>query len=117
MAIADLLAAARAAHQAYRLAAGRIDRQGTVSQRPDLPACGAHVRRALSLRVDAARLDPTHIDLAWAEDQHHMGGIPSDDMISFYAGYLALESLPDCSDAANHVGRPTIGTSTGTDAA
>lgn len=87
--VATLLAVARAAHARYREASGRIGKDGKVSQRPQLLACGAAVRDALKARVDAHALDPQQRDPAWREDEAAMKGQSNDALVDFYVPYLA----------------------------
>lgn len=87
--VVALLKAAQTAHTRYRAAAGRIDKQGKVSQRPDLRACGTAVKEALIARLEATRLDPLEEDPAWIDDRQVMKGQTSDELIDFYSQYLA----------------------------
>lgn len=89
MSVAELLAQSRQAHQRYRLQhAGRIDRHGKVSHATQLQPASFAILEALSLRVDAERLDPQHSDPAWLTDLEANKGQTSEAMIAFLARYL-----------------------------
>lgn len=89
MTVAALLTAAREAHTRYRNAAGRIGKDGKVSESPQLLACGQAIRDALAARTEAHALDPEYLDLAWIEDQQVMKGQSNEALVAFYAAYLA----------------------------
>lgn len=86
--VADLLAQSRAAHAAYRRSAGRINKEGKVSEAPNLWAAGSQVQQALSLRLEAHVLDPEHVDPVWIADQHANKGASHDAMVAFLGRYL-----------------------------
>lgn len=89
MTVATLLAQARAAHDRYRQAAGRINGSGKVSHAPQPINAGGHLQDALSLRTEAHSLDPDHHDPAWVSDQHAMQGQPSEALVDFYVRALS----------------------------
>lgn len=88
MSITDLLAQSRAAHAKYRTLAGRIDKDGKVSQAPNLYDAGQAIQQALSARLEAHRLDPQQVDPAWQADQRLNKGATSEQMVRFLSGYL-----------------------------
>lgn len=88
MTVAELLEQARAAHQRYRQHAGRINREGKISQVPQLAKCGDAVREALRLRAEAEQLDRARIDPAWAEDAALVKA-SHDDLVAMYVRYLS----------------------------
>lgn len=98
MGVADLLAAARTAHQRYRQAAGRIDKHGKVTRHVQLAVTGDAVREALALRTEADRLDPERSDSAWLEDAAAMQGQVNTEIVTFYVRYLAPEAKLDVSE-------------------
>jgi hypothetical protein len=86
--VTDRLAQSRAAHTKYRLLAGRIGKDGTVSHQPNLYDAGQAIALALSARLDAHALDPEMTDPAWAADERLNKGASSAVLIDFYAKAL-----------------------------
>lgn len=83
MTVAEHLQASRSAHDAYRRAAGRIDRDGKVTDQPNYESCSVSIRTALTERMAAEAADPTHEDPAWHDDR-----VPSSQLTGFYREYL-----------------------------
>lgn len=86
--VADLLAQSRAAHAKYRSLAGKVGKDGKVSQAPNLYDAGIAIQDALKARTDAHVLDPQQLDPAWIADQRLNKGVTSDAMLAFLARYL-----------------------------
>lgn len=77
--VAQLLAESRAHHQAKnRLANRRINKQFT----PDYKGAEAEIAHALTKRLAAHALDPTHTDPSWSLDQ-----AKHEDLVAFYRLY------------------------------
>lgn len=96
--IADLLRRSRQAHVQSFVHRGRITKDGAVSTVPNLRQSGGQLQDALSLRLEAAALDPTHEDPAWLEDASANKGISHEALVTFYGRYLSpplAEVVPD----------------------
>lgn len=88
MNIAELLAAARDAHQRYRdnLPRRVADGSGsTVVLTGDVEAAGQHMATACRLRAEAHVLDPQQHDPAWLD---YISAYPHDALLGFYVGEL-----------------------------
>lgn len=85
--VADLLAESRAAHQRFQQAAGHNNGRGTIKH-PDDDAAALAVRAALTARQSAEKLDPSHDDPAWAEDESRLK-VTSSMLVAFYIDYFA----------------------------
>lgn len=88
MTVRDYLADARAAHKRYRDAAGRINKQGTVSHVPDVFTPTAAITDALKARCLAEAADPQRVDPAWVEDET-LTKASNAELITFYVKYLS----------------------------
>ena len=87
MTVAQLLEQARQAHTRYRDHAGKV-KEGRTVQAPQLTVCGQAVQEALTTRMTAEGLDPTHQDPAWIHDAQAMKGQTNEALMAFYAKYL-----------------------------
>lgn len=88
--VAQLLSQSRAAHLRKKHAAGKANRDGIVTSRPNYPAAEQAIREAFALRAQAHRLDPNQTDPAWAFDQVANRGHSSQIMMSWFQTYLTL---------------------------
>ena len=89
--VAQLLSQSRAAHLRKKHAAGKANRDGIVTQRPNYPEAEQAIRDALALREQAHALDPDQTDPAWAIDQVANRGHSSQILLSWFRTYLELE--------------------------
>lgn len=81
------LAQARDAHAVYRAHTGRM-KEGRQVSATQLDLCGDAVRAALKARAEADALDPTHSDIAWADDLVQMKATHA-ELVAHYVKYLA----------------------------
>ncbi len=72
----------------YREAAGRINKQGTVSHPPNVWTTTDAITQALQARCEADAADPEHADPVWREDEALMKATHA-DLVAFYARYLS----------------------------
>lgn len=89
MAIADLLAASRAANLQRKHAAGRVDRKGVVVSVPDYQRAETQAAEALRLRREAQAQDPEFVDPAWAQDAA-INGCDHAQMVRFLERYAEI---------------------------
>ncbi len=87
-AVADLLAASRAAHRRYRDHAGVVDKDGRITRGVNDDECLAAVTEADAKRRDAHVLDPEHNDPAWSDDFATMRTSHT-SLLEFYSRCLA----------------------------
>jgi len=78
-AVAALIATVLSAHQQYRIAANKNQRQQAAL------AC----RKALAALVDALALNPTRSDPAWMQGTPRTRVVLSDPMLAHFARYIA----------------------------
>lgn len=94
MTVADLLAQSRAAHAKSKTLRGRINKDGHISQVPQLSEAGQAIQQALRTRLEAHRLDPQMTDPAWQADERLNKGQTSAVLIDFFAQWLQSDVAP-----------------------
>lgn len=83
LSVAELLKASRKAHEAYRRAAGAIDKFGTIVQTTNDAMCADALKVARDYRTEAHERDKHHQDPAWSLDR-----VPHEQLMRFYESYL-----------------------------
>lgn len=85
MTVADLLTASRQHALQRKRLAGRANKDGHITHRPNYPAAEQAAAQALKLRLQAHDLDPDHTDPAWSDDP-----APHAEIVAFLEAYASI---------------------------